>query len=644
MANKTSFYVPAGYKLTIVSDQFSDGYYFETSPGKPPGTPVAIGTTDIDIVGPFNEDKQYILISVRGSIEHYIEFDYIQDDGGSSTLAGLTDVTLTDPIEDDILVYDGTKWINNPNTPGGPIDLDELSDVTIVTPSNGQVLTYQDGIWVNEDATGGGGSSTLAGLSDVDLTSPVTGDFLVFDGVDWSNISLADLGLVTQSDIGTMAAENAADYTPTSGYAAVSFTGSYSDLTGTPTLATVATTGAYNDLTGKPTLGTMAAETATDYLTKAGNLSGLANTATARTNLGVPSGSGTVSGTNTGDQTITLTGDVTGTGTGSFATAIGNNKVTLAMMAQMATASFLGRTTASTGNVEVLSASQAKTVLSLNNVENTALSTWAGSTNITTLGTIGTGTWNATAIGPTKGGTGLTTYTAGDILYASASNTLSVLAKGAAGKFFRMGASLPDWSSVPFSISNGGASSGVSCGALPGLFTNTTSNSQTASVASTLNTKVLFIPFMVGDNMLVSQIQVGIVTGAAASTITAGIYAGTTSGTYKNFPGGAPLAVGQGNSTTSGSTLAITLGSSIQLEEAKLYYIGIQCSTATTLSIATCKTSFGTATFLLAGSGTWTQLHFTYTNTYSAGSLPTLTNTSIGATQLTDLPLLNMQI
>ena len=40
----------------------------------------------------------------------------------------------------------------------------------------------------------------------------------------------------------------------------------------------------------------------------------------------------TVSGTNTGDQTIALTGDVTGTGTGSFATAIGATKVTSSML------------------------------------------------------------------------------------------------------------------------------------------------------------------------------------------------------------------------------------------------------------------------------------------------------------------------
>jgi hypothetical protein len=45
----------------------------------------------------------------------------------------------------------------------------------------------------------------------------------------------------------------------------------------------------------------------------------------------------TVSGTNTGDQTITLTGDVTGTGTGSFAATIAANAVTNAKMATMAT-------------------------------------------------------------------------------------------------------------------------------------------------------------------------------------------------------------------------------------------------------------------------------------------------------------------
>jgi len=52
-----------------------------------------------------------------------------------------------------------------------------------------------------------------------------------------------------------------------------------------------------------------------------------------------------------------------------------------------------------------------KSDVGLSNVENTALSTWAGSTNITTLGTVTTGTWNASTIAVNRGGTGATTLT-----------------------------------------------------------------------------------------------------------------------------------------------------------------------------------------------------------------------------------------
>lgn len=70
--------------------------------------------------------------------------------------------------------------------------------------------------------------------------------------------------------------------------------------------------------------------------------------------------------------------------------------------------------------------SLAKSKVGLGNVENTALSTWAGSSNITTLGTIGTGTWNATTIAVNKGGTGQTSYVNGELLIGnSTGNTLT---------------------------------------------------------------------------------------------------------------------------------------------------------------------------------------------------------------------------
>ena len=84
-------------------------------------------------------------------------------------------------------------------------------------------------------------------------------------------------------------------------------------------------------------------------------------------------------------------------------------------------------------------------------VTTTALGNWTGSTNITTLGTITTGTWSGTAIGVTKGGTGLTAISKGAILYASAANTISALsANGTSTKKFlsQTSSNAPSWGTI----------------------------------------------------------------------------------------------------------------------------------------------------------------------------------------------------
>jgi len=71
--------------------------------------------------------------------------------------------------------------------------------------------------------------------------------------------------------------------------------------------------------------------------------------------------------------------------------------------------------------------------------------TYVGQTSITTLGTITTGTWNATTIGEIYGGTGQSTYATGDMLYASALNTLSKRTIGAAGEVLTVAGGVPTW-------------------------------------------------------------------------------------------------------------------------------------------------------------------------------------------------------
>ena len=91
---------------------------------------------------------------------------------------------------------------------------------------------------------------------------------------------------------------------------------------------------------------------------------------------------------------------------------------------------------------------------------------FTGSTNITTLGTITTGTWSGTVIDDLKGGTGFSSYSTGDILYASAANTLSKLTIGSANKVLQVSGGIPswqtltvnnaNWSGTVLSITNGG--------------------------------------------------------------------------------------------------------------------------------------------------------------------------------------------
>jgi len=58
--------------------------------------------------------------------------------------------------------------------------------------------------------------------------------------------------------------------------------------------------------------------------------------------------------------------------------------------------------------------------------------------SITKVGTIGTGVWEGTEIGATFGGTGQTSWSTGDMLYASGTNTLAKLGIGTTDQQLRV--------------------------------------------------------------------------------------------------------------------------------------------------------------------------------------------------------------
>jgi len=76
-----------------------------------------------------------------------------------------------------------------------------------------------------------------------------------------------------------------------------------------------------------------------------------------------------------------------------------------------------------------------------------ATSAVATLSSLTSIGTIGTGVWQGTAVGVGFGGTGLATYTAGDMLYASGTTTLAKLAAGTSSQVLT-GGTTPAWGAV----------------------------------------------------------------------------------------------------------------------------------------------------------------------------------------------------
>ena len=169
--------------------------------------------------------------------------------------------------------------------------------------------------------------------------------------------------------------------------------------------------------------------------------------------------------TTTGTGSVTLLGAVTGYQ--SFA-VIGNTNTTFYTIADQGGANWeVGIGTYSTtgptlARTTVLASSNSGSLVNFTAGIKTVFVTYPSeksvnldsSGNVSALGTIASGVWNGTAIVTTYGGTGLTSYTAGDLPYYASGTALSKLGIGANGYLLTSNGTAPTWTANTSTTNN----------------------------------------------------------------------------------------------------------------------------------------------------------------------------------------------
>jgi hypothetical protein len=399
------------------------------------------------------------------------------DNWGSQTVV-TTGSTLSGNGTSGTPLQVANSGINTTQVADGAITAAKLNSMSA---TSGQVLKYTGSAWApgSDDVGGGGGATNISithapGSVTVNSDSGADGTINPADGTNAGVMlpgqfnKLAFLTVTGAADIDNLvSASHAAATLSGENYLSIAgqvITANAVNLSGTnatgtlaaarfPALSGAVTTSAgslvtalSNNVVGSSNIVDGVVSNA-DLANMAGNTVKVNATSisAASQDLSIPSSTVLGRGVVGDISPLAAGGDLSGAynnlqiGSGAVgSTEIANGAVANADLATMPANTIKGNNTGSTGPVLDLSVSDAKTMLGLNNVENTALSTWAGSTNITTLGTVTTGTWNGTTIAIGNGGTGQTTAptafnalspvtTLGDLIYGSGTNTNSRL-------------------------------------------------------------------------------------------------------------------------------------------------------------------------------------------------------------------------
>ena len=197
----------------------------------------------------------------------------------------------------------------------------------------------------------------------------------------------------------------------------------------------------------------------------------------------------------------------------------------------------------SSAAVSGLAASATTDTTNANNITSGSLGTsrLSGSyTGVTGVGTLTAGTWNANTIAAIYGGTGLASYTAGDLIYANSSTTLAALADVAVGNALISGGvgADPSWGKIGLAthvsgtlpIANGGSGQTSAQAAMNAFAGAVTSGSYLRGNG----TNVVMSTIQAADVPTLNQNTTGNAATATTATNQSGGTVNATTGTFSS--------------------------------------------------------------------------------------------------------------
>ena len=250
-------------------------------------------------------------------------------------------------------------------------------------------------------------------------------------------------------------------------------------------------------------------------------------------------------------------------------------------------------------------------------------SLWTATTNFSSISGVGfsnsvitSGVWSGIAISTVNGGTGLTSYSVGDILYASSSTVLGKISAGTAGSVLTSAGAgtTPYWALA--------ASTGVT--SINGL----TSSSQTFS------TSISGSGFTIGSTGSTHTFYIGLAGNAST-----GLISGADQAIFgvKTFASGLAITASTGSTSTSTGALIVTGGAGIAGTlniGADLGISGLTTLTYTSEKLNT-KTSAGSAGTVTHDLSTGSVFyHSSISNNFTANftNVPTTNDRALGVT------------